>query len=235
MPNLFQHRTGLDKGLVIFKKIKKIKKMKKIIGILLLMSISMSTVHAQKAMDSFEVQVDGLGCPFCAYGLEKKFKEFKGIKKVAIDIETGDFSFQYPSEKALTMEALIAQVEKAGYTPNQAKITRANGVQETTESTTTVLSETSEVVSQQLYVAGKCGMCKARIERTALKIPGITAAVWNMENRQLQMTYDKSQTTIDVVQQKMARAGHDTKNHLATQEEYDALPACCHYERLEQK
>ena len=34
-----------------------------------------------KTMDEFTVQVDGLGCPFCAYGLEKKFKEFKGIKK----------------------------------------------------------------------------------------------------------------------------------------------------------
>lgn len=60
----------------------------------------MSTVaFAQKPMDAFEVQVDGLGCPFCAYGLEKKFKEFKGIKEVKIDIETGDFSFAYPAEK----------------------------------------------------------------------------------------------------------------------------------------
>ena len=58
---------------------------------------------------------------------KKKFKEFKGIKKVAIDIETGDFSFQYPAEKALTMETVVKQVEKAGYTPITAKITRYNG------------------------------------------------------------------------------------------------------------
>ena len=84
-------------------------------------------IQAQKAMDQFEIQVDGLGCPFCAYGLEKKFKELKGIKKVAIDIETGDFSFQYPAEKELTMEMVIKQVEKAGYTPVTSKITRADG------------------------------------------------------------------------------------------------------------
>ena len=98
--------------------------------ILIMLVIGVMTVcsaNAQKAMDKFMVQVDGLGCPFCAYGLEKKFKEFKGIKNVKIDIETGDFSFRYPAEKALTMDAVVAQVEKAGYTPVTSKIERANG------------------------------------------------------------------------------------------------------------
>jgi copper chaperone CopZ len=208
--------------------------MKKYIVTLLVLCFAIGA-QAQKAMDSFEVQVDGLGCPFCAYGLEKKFKEFKGIKKVAIDIETGDFSFQYPAEKALTMTAVIAKVEKAGYTPNEAKITRANGEQEISGGIPTVLSEMSEVVSQQFFVAGKCGMCKARIESTALQIKGITTAVWNTENKQLQLNYDKSQTSIDAVQQKMAAVGHDTKHYPATQDDYEGLPACCHYERLEQE
>lgn len=200
----------------------------------MMLLLGMLAVQAQKSMDAFEVQVDGLGCPFCAYGLEKKFKEFKGIKKVAIDIETGDFSFLYPSEKALAMEAVIAQVEKAGYTPNEAKITRANGAIETSGGNTTVLSKESVVVSQQLYAAGKCGMCEARIENTVLTIPGVTTAVWNKENQQLKVTYDKSQTTIDGIQKEIAMAGHDTKGHQATAEAYKNLPACCHYERLEQ-
>lgn len=207
--------------------------MKKIIGILLLISCSVTAVQAQKQMDAFEVQVDGLGCPFCAYGLEKKFKEFKGIKKVAIDIETGDFSFMYPSEKALTMESVITQVEKAGYTPNEAKITRANGDVETSGGITTELSAESIVVSQQLFVAGKCGMCEARIENAALQVVGVTGAQWKQDNQMLKVTFDKSQTTTDSIQRAMARVGHDTKSHLATLTAYDNLPACCHYERLE--
>lgn len=196
---------------------------------------SISAVQAQKDMDAFEVQVDGLGCPFCAYGLEKKFKEFKGIKKVVIDIETGDFSFLYPSEKALAMEAVIAQVKKAGYTPNEAKITRANGAVETSENTATVLTKESVVVSEQLFVAGKCGMCEARVEKTVLSIAGVTEAVWNVEDQQLKVTFDKSQTTLDGIQKTISDVGHDTKAHLASQESYDNLPACCHYKRLEQE
>ena len=111
-------------------------------------------MQAQKAMDAFEIQVDGLGCPFCAYGLEKKFKEFKGIKKVAIDIETGDFSFEYPTEKALTLVDITKQVEKAGYTPITSKITRADGTVETSKANNTELSATSEIVTQQVVVAG---------------------------------------------------------------------------------
>ena len=34
-------------------------------------------IMAQSDMDQFEVKVEGLGCPFCAYGLEKKFNELE--------------------------------------------------------------------------------------------------------------------------------------------------------------
>jgi len=107
--------------------------MKKIILVLFLGILTGYSVNAQKEIDKFKIQVDGLGCPFCAYGLEKKFKEFKGIKNIKIDIETGDFSFAYPAKKALTMKAVIDQVKKAGYTPNDTKIIRANGEIETSE------------------------------------------------------------------------------------------------------
>ena len=190
-------------------------------------------VHAQKNMDAFEVQVDGLGCPFCAYGLEKKFKEFKGIKKVEINIETGDFSFLYPTEKALSMTAVITQVKKAGYTPNNASVTRANGAIETSGDTVTILTEDSIVVNKEVLVAGRCEMCKARVERMSLEIPGVTTAVWNLENQQLTVAFDKNQTSVDAIQKVMAKAGHDTAAHLATTKAYDNLPACCHYQRLE--
>ncbi|MCC1483994.1 heavy-metal-associated domain-containing protein [Winogradskyella immobilis] len=105
----------------------------KIIIMLILGLVSVSTIQAQKQRDDFKIQVDGLGCPFCAYGLEKKFKEFKGIKNVAIDIETGDFTFTFPSDKKLTLLQVKTQVEEAGYTPVTIKITRANGEIEVSE------------------------------------------------------------------------------------------------------
>ncbi len=188
-------------------------------------------LQAQKSMDQFEVQVDGLGCPFCAYGLEKKFKEFKGIKSVEIDIETGDFSFQYPSEKALSMEAVVKQVEKAGYTPITSKIIRSNGKIEESKSNTTELTEKSELKTQKMLVAGKCGMCEARILKATTNIVGVTDATWDKDTQLLEVSFDNGQTTPDAIQKQVAKAGHDTKAYRATKGSYDDLPACCKYDR----
>ncbi|MFT6417470.1 MAG: copper chaperone CopZ, partial [Dokdonia sp.] len=158
--------------------------MKRIIIMTMILSLfAVTGTQAQKngkQMDAFEVQVDGLGCPFCAYGLEKKFKEFKGIKKVAINIETGDFSFLYPTEKALTMDAVVEQVKKAGYTPNIAKITRADGTVENSEADAVTQITGETILSEAaITVAGKCGMCEARILKATSGIVGITEAAWN--------------------------------------------------------
>ncbi len=205
------------------------------ITIILSLIIAMTSMHqvnaqASKGMDQFEVQVDGLGCPFCAYGLEKKFKEFKGIKKVAIDIETGDFSFEYPTEKALTMQAVLDQVNKAGYTPNEAVITRANGTVETNVSTNQAIAA-QNLTSTNIYVYGKCGMCKARIEKAASDISGVDNAVWDVKTKQLDISYDKSNTTVITIKKAVAAVGHDTKDIKAANQTYDNLPACCLYKR----
>lgn len=81
----------------------------------------------QNSLENYTVKVDGLGCPFCAYGLEKKFKELKGVKNSAIDMETGIFTFSYPVDKRLTIEEVNAQVEKAGYTPIYVVINLSDG------------------------------------------------------------------------------------------------------------
>jgi len=104
-----------------------------------------SNVNAQSDRDHFEVQVDGLGCPFCAYGLEKKFKEFKGIKDVKIEMETGQFNFSYPADKKLSLEDVENQVDKAGYTAVTTKIVRADGDIEESKQNITELTTESEI------------------------------------------------------------------------------------------
>ncbi len=37
----------------------------------------------------YNIGVDGLACPFCAYGIEKKLSAIEGVESLDIDIETG--------------------------------------------------------------------------------------------------------------------------------------------------
>lgn len=208
------------------------KTMKKPIILFLTGILTSLGMVAQKPMDGFMVQVDGLGCPFCAYGLEKKFKEFKGIKDIKIDIETGDFNFRYPTEKELTMEAVLRQVEKAGYTPITAMIERASGEIETFGDGQTPQASTDSRIAGEAIVPGNCNMCKTRIEKAARTVDGVFIAAWDNDSKTLSVQFNPKATSMDAIERSVAKAGHDTQNHQAHTDDYGNLPACCKYERL---
>ena len=194
---------------------------------------STTTTEAQKAeRDQYTIQVDGLGCPFCAFGLEKKFKEFKGIKGVKIDMETGVFNFTYPSDKPLSIEEVQVQVDKAGYTPMTTKIVRADGTVEEQKMELPVFEINEDaVVTEILKVSGKCEMCEKRIERASVYLIGVISAEWKKKAQTLEVKYDKSKVSLEDVASAIADAGYDNEKFKANDDDYDALPACCHYKR----
>ncbi len=68
------------------------------------------------------VRVDGLACPFCAYGMEKKLKRIDGVEKMDIKINEG-LVLLYFSEDAQIDQALIERkVKEAGFTPRQITV-----------------------------------------------------------------------------------------------------------------
>lgn len=203
--------------------------MKKIISIIIVGLIGISTLLGQKKVDQYQIQVDGLGCPFCAYGLEKKFKEFKGIKNVAIEIETGDFSFQYPSENPLSIAQVVEQVKKAGYTPKKATIIRVDGEKEVFPNET-FMSKEIAIHQAEMSVSGNCDMCKARIEAAALSNKAVQSAQWDKVSKKLLLNVDKSMD-IKVIGKLIADEGHDNEYVTSKTATYDQLPPCCLYRK----
>ncbi len=98
-----------------------------IYSIIFLFIAFQTTAESDSKKDHFLIIVEGLGCPFCAYGLEKKFKEINGIDDIKIEIETGKFTFSFPEEKKISLKTVEQQVKAAGYTPVETEIKRANG------------------------------------------------------------------------------------------------------------
>ena len=188
--------------------------------------------YGQQGLDHFEIQVDGLGCPFCAYGLEKKFKEFKGIRDVAIEIETGNFTFSYPADKALSMEAVNQQVEKAGYTPITTKILRASGeIVQSEIPEQKPAGNLKDIVQKSIRVAGNCEMCQARIHGVLGKLDGVSNAHWDIASKMLKVDFDSKRITLDQIEKRIAEVGHDTPRFKAKTSVYEALPPCCLYPR----
>jgi cation transport ATPase len=85
--------------------------------------------------------------------------------------------------------------------------------------------------SEKFLVNGKCEMCEKRIEMAALSIDGISKADWNKNTKMMEVTLNDSKTDVHKVEMAIAKVGHDTKMHKATDEAYKELPSCCKYDR----
>jgi len=86
--------------------------------------------------------------------------------------------------------------------------------------------------TEKVKVNGNCDMCKARIEKAAKAVDGVTSVNWDKETKMMNLAFDDSKTDVHKVEMAIANAGHDTEMHKATDEAYDKLPGCCQYDRV---
>lgn len=70
----------------------------------------------QPADNRYKLYVDGLACPFCAYGVEKKVTGLNGVEKVEIDIDAGLVAVTMAEGASLTEDAARKAVDEAGFT-----------------------------------------------------------------------------------------------------------------------
>lgn len=87
---------------------------------LLLVGGLAASSHAE--LQQAELKVDGLACPFCAYGLEKKLKKLEGVAKIDVDIKRGRVSLMLKKKSPLTIASLQKAVKKAGFTLREVDI-----------------------------------------------------------------------------------------------------------------
>ncbi len=82
-----------------------------------------------------------------------------------------------------------------------------------------------------IEVQGNCEMCKKRIEKAAYSVGGVKSAEWHQDDQTLHVLINEEKTSTLKVSQAVAKAGHDTKQVRATDEDYNKLHTCCSYER----
>ena len=86
-----------------------------IIGLLAFTPVT--SVFAQDASEpTATIRVDGLSCPFCAYGLEKHLKKIAGVEGVDINMKSGKAVVHLKPGTRVNDAALNEAVQKAGFT-----------------------------------------------------------------------------------------------------------------------
>lgn len=65
---------------------------------------------------TYVLHVDGLACPFCAYGLEKNLTKIEGIEGIVTDIDTGTITVTMEGSTQLREDMASQAVVDAGFT-----------------------------------------------------------------------------------------------------------------------
>lgn len=78
-------------------------------GLLLIQNVFAAGTH-------YEMRVDGLACPFCAFGIEKKLKAIEGTGKIDVDLDKGLVKLNVAEGKELTEEQMKKLFNDSGFT-----------------------------------------------------------------------------------------------------------------------
>lgn len=97
-----------------------------ILGVALIASSGLSASPALAASDvepeatnRVVVTVQGVGCPFCVFGIEKWLGKIDGVQDVQMDLETGRVTLTLEPGASVTEDQLRRAVEQAGFTPGE--------------------------------------------------------------------------------------------------------------------
>jgi len=74
------------------------------------------SLAALAAGTQYTLRVDGLACPYCAYGIEKKLKQIEGVEKIDVDLKKGIVIVDVAEGVALTEPQMKQLFKDAGFT-----------------------------------------------------------------------------------------------------------------------
>jgi len=83
-------------------------------GLTLALMLFAATAFAEPQI--YKLQVDGLACPFCAFGIEKKLSELEGVDQLDTDIKASVILLTMKDGVLLDETAAKKAVDRAGFT-----------------------------------------------------------------------------------------------------------------------
>jgi mercuric ion binding protein len=87
---------------------------KKLIGAALLYLVMSTLAFADGTQ--YRIRVDGLACPYCAYGIEKNLGKIDGVEKIDIDLNNGLVTVNVAEGVTLTDAQMAKLFTDAGFT-----------------------------------------------------------------------------------------------------------------------
>jgi mercuric ion binding protein len=105
-----------------------------------------------------------------------------------------------------------------------------NEAKEATATTSNEVSKEMAVIDIAFGVRGNCGMCKSTIEKAAKGVEGVSKATWDVDKKNIEVSFDDNKTDVLSIHKAIAASGYDTEEVAGSEEAYKDLPGCCKYD-----
>ncbi len=135
--------------------------------------------------------------------------------------------FDYPFYKNLNTDGLNGQLSNK----YAFSLTLSRSLDLNKKPKTPFLEEGVEYKTDSFFVDGICGMCKDRIQNSALTVKEVEWAEWNLDTKTLTIKY-RDEVDLEKLHEIIAKVGHDTEKIKATDKAYNKLHSCCKYRDL---
>ena len=82
----------------------------------LMMVFMLWSANALTGETHFLLGVDGMSCPFCVYGIEKRLNKIEGVEDVRADLAQGNIWVEATGADVLSEDDARSLLEEAGFT-----------------------------------------------------------------------------------------------------------------------
>jgi len=79
------------------------------------------------------VEVKGMSCPFCAFGVEKRLGAVGGVDQVIVSMKGGSAELTAAKDQSIDLSAVPEAVRRAGFTPGRIEATVRGAVRRTAD------------------------------------------------------------------------------------------------------
>ena len=85
------------------------------ISIALALLLGLSAISARAEMRAAVLRVNGMSCPFCTFGIEKKLRHVSGVNEVEVFLDEGRIRVMFSAENTATVRDIETAVDDAGF------------------------------------------------------------------------------------------------------------------------
>lgn len=149
------------------------------------------------------VTVEGMQCPFCAYGIQKQLKKLQGVKSVEVELEKNQAVVTFEPEAKVTDKDIQQAIRKAGFTPGKIEWKSGPPAREKTANGSSAQDATAAFDIEGM----RCLGCEAKITADLEELPGVSQAQVDWEARTATVRFDASQVEPEEIARIIERAG----------------------------